>query len=509
MKTEITLLSSPQIFYSRFPIAGKILTTNLINDRRFKVHLTENIQLKCYSKGFDKWKGLWDKNENLLSGTDSYDIFARGWINIRYGKFNWNCRFPLFYMYTGALDEVILENIKTEVVFCTAYSIIDLRIVKMLLNNKKKVVLGGSAIMIYSADEIRGYLIQMGVDKNIVEKNMIIVEGYVDLTTDLYNIFDKWVDTKITENDFTTFWDCTEDGFIKYKNIYRKIFDTNLGSIMTSKCWWGKCRFCTYTSLPKINFTKDVSLNKMVEYFNTLKTNYDSNSIFFNDSYFVNTKYNSELLKALSNEGFSISLFSGVKLMSNVKFLKFLNEININTVCIGMESVNDFSLDYIIKGYHKKDIKYMISQIKQYITKPINFYILIMVDLPINSPNKKQAIEDINRDWEFIAEMKREFIDAGLHVEMAFSPLRHFPKTNLIDGNLLRHAEDGMGYEQLSGVYGLYDYFNRHLGINIDQITENKCINEPMVRYLPNGDFLESDMHHVDKDILKYVAKWE
>ena len=60
MKTEITLLTSPQIFYSRFPIAGRILTSNLVNDKRFKVHLTEHIQLKCYAKGFDKWKKFFD-----------------------------------------------------------------------------------------------------------------------------------------------------------------------------------------------------------------------------------------------------------------------------------------------------------------------------------------------------------------------------------------------------------------------------------------------------------------
>ena len=508
MKTEITLLTSPQTFYSRFPIAGRILTTNLVNDKRFKVHFTENIQLKCYTKGFEKWKGLWNDDEDLLAGENSYDVFARGWLNIRYGKFNWNCRFPLLYMYTGALDSLILENIKTEIVFCTAYSIIDLRIVKTLLLDKRKVVLGGASTMIYTAEEIRNYLIEMGIDKDIVDKNIIIVSGYVDLTTDLYDIFNKWVDTTITENDFSTFWDCTEDGFIDYVKIYRNLFDTNLSAIMTSKCWWGKCRYCTYKRLPKIDFCKDVSVDRMLEYFHTLKKNYDSENIFFNDSYFLNNKFNVELMNLMSPD-FSMSMFSGVKLMSNKKYLEFINQNNINVLCLGIESVNDFSLDYIVKGYHKKDIIYMLSQIKKYINRPITLFILIMIDLPMNSPNKKQYITDINNDWNFLAEMKKEIIDMGLHVQMAFSPLRHFPKTNLIDNNLLRHAKDGMGYERLSGLNGLYDYFSKKLDMNIDQIVENKVINEPVVRYLPNGEFLESDMHYVDKDVLKYVAKWE
>jgi hypothetical protein len=509
MKTDITLLSSPQIFYSRFPFGGRILYQNLSNNKNFKVHLSESIQLKCYTEGFQRWKGLWDENESLLSGKNSYDVFARGWLNIKYGKFNWNCRFPLFYMYTGALDNLILENIETEIVFCTAYSIIDLRIIKTLLNDKRKIVLGGAATMIYSYEEIRKYLVEMGVDKNIVDKNIIIVSGYVDLTTDLYKIFEKWEDTKIEENDFTTFWDCTEDGFMDYVQIYRKIFDTNLTSIMTSKCWWGKCKYCTYTCLPKIDFSKNVSIDKMLDYYHTLEKNYDSSNVFFNDSYFLNTKYNTELINAMTNEGFSVSFFSGVKLMSNRKYLKFINNSNVNVICMGLESVNDFSLDYIIKGYYRKDITYMLSQIKKYIDRPLTLFMLLMIDLPMNSKNKKQYILDVNDDWNYLAEMKRKLIDMGLHVQMAFSPLRHFPKTNLIDNNLLRYAEDGMGYEELSGLNCIYDYFSRHLGINIDSIKENRCINEPVARFLPNGEFIESDMHHVDKHILKYVSTWE
>ncbi len=510
MKTEITLLNSPQIFSSRFPISGRILTSNLVNDKRFDVHLTEHIQLKCYSKGFTRWKSLWNNEDNPLSGTDNYDVFARGWINAKISKFEWNSKFTLFYMYTGALDDVILQNIKTEVVFFTAYSILDLRMIKVLLNNRHKVVMGGASAFIYSPKEIREYLKKMNVANDLISKNLIIVTGYVDLTTDLYKIFDKWEDTVITKNDFTTMWDCTIDGFIDYIGIYRKLFDTHIGALLTSECWWGNCKFCTYNLLPKINFTDGVSVDKVFNYFCILRENYKSNNVFFNDSYILNTKFNKELLKKMSDDGFHISIFSGIKLMSNQKFLHFLNEIRINTICLGLESVNDFSLEYIQKGYGKKEINEMISQIKKYVKVPMTLYTFLITDLPMNSKNKETALSDIKRDWDFIVNFKKEVAKAGFHCEIAFSPLRHFPKTNLIDGNLLRYAnEDQMNYESLSGLHGLYDYFNRKLGIDISQIVENKCINEAVVRYLPNGDFLESDIHHVDKEILRYSAKWE
>lgn len=512
MKTEITLLTSPQTFYSRFPIAGRILYQNLIRNNKFDVHFTEGLQLKCFSKGFDIWKGLWDEDDNLLRGEEEYDIFARGWLNISYGKFNWNCRFPLFYMYTGAMDHIILSELKTEIIFMTAYSVIDFRLLKTLLNDGRRVVMGGTPTMIYSKQEIRNFLVQMGVDRKVAEKNVIIVSGYVDLTTDLYKIFDNWKDADIPEeeNDFTTLWECTSDGFVDYVNIYRKVFGTNISAIMTSECFWGKCRYCTYCRLPKIDFTKGTSVDKMLNYFRKLRRNYQSSNIFFNDSYLINTPYNTELLNKLSEDGFEISIFSGVKLMSNRKFLKFLNGINISTVCLGLESVNDFSLEYIKKGYGRKEVDYMFSQIRKYMTKNFCLFTFIMTDLPRNSKNKKAAIAEIRDDWNYLAEFKNKILDAGYRSEMAFSPLREFPGTQMIDNNLMRIArEDQMSYKQLSGLFGLYDYFNKKLGINVDQIIQNRCINEPFVRHVANGDFLESDMHYVDKDVLRYVAKWE
>lgn len=507
MKIDITLLTSPQIFHTRFPISGRIVSNNLMNDKHFNVNTTEHIQLKIYAEGFKRWSHL---RTGFNSDDSNYDVFAKEWLNLKYGKFQWNSRFALFYIYTGAMDDIILENVKTDIVFFTAYSIIDWRMVKLLLENDKRVVVGGTSTMIYSFDELRGYLIKMGVPRDKVEKNLIIVSGYVDLTTDLYDIYDKWVDKQITENDFTTFWDCTEDGFMDYIKIYRTIFDTHINSIMTSKCFWGKCKFCTYTHLPKVNFVDGTSIDKLLEYFNILRKNYQSDNVFFNDSYLVNNDFNTQLFKELTADGFNISLYSGIKLLSRPKYLDWLNECNISALCCGVESVNDFSLDYIQKGYHRKDILEAFDLVCKHLNSDITFYSLIMTDLARNSKNKTEAIKEIQGDWEQWANIKRKLIDNDFHVQLSVSPLRHFPKTDMVDGNLIRFAEKGqMSYQTLSGLFGVYDYFSRKLDIDISEIIKTTCINQPIVRYLPNGEFLESDMHYVDGDIQRYVCKWE
>jgi hypothetical protein len=80
----------------------------------------------------------------------------------------------------------------------------------------------------------------------------------------------------------------------------------------------------------------------------------------------------------------------------------------------------------------------------------------------------------------------------------------------MIDDNFIRIAkEDQISYKKLSGIFGIYDYFSKTLDINIDEILKTKCINNPIVRYLPNGEFLESDMHFVDKEVQRYLSKWE
>jgi hypothetical protein len=62
------------------------------------------------------------------------------------------------------------------------------------------VIIGGSLLNSYTFQEIRDIVFLIAEKKYM--KNLMIVKGYVDLTTDLYKMVREWKDVEITENDF-------------------------------------------------------------------------------------------------------------------------------------------------------------------------------------------------------------------------------------------------------------------------------------------------------------------
>ena len=507
MPIDITLFSSPQTFFTRYPISSRILTSNLEKEKRFRIHSTATIPLMCYTKSVTL---LQQKYKSILENSDeTYARYADAWCGSTvFG------RFPIFYIFSGKFDREILDRLETEVIFFTAYTVLDFRVVKILLNDNRKVVLGGSSTFVYEPELIRKFLLEMGADEDKVKNNLIVVRGYVDKNTDLYKIFEKWEDTEIKENDFSSFWDCTEDVYMKHVRVYKGFFNTEIGALLTPTCWWGKCTFCTYTCFPHNDFIKGVSVDKLVEHFNIISKNYDSRNIFFHDSYINPTAKSKELFKRLSEEGFKMSFYTGIKLLKNPKYIDFLNDCNMDRIYIGAEHSNDFQLETINKGYGRKELFEMIDVFKKHLKREIIPVILLMVDLPSNAPSKKDAIQEIKDNYrtfyDIRQELKNEGFAWGAGCQFNLAPLRHFPKTNLVDGNLLRHAtSDQMSSDQLIGIFGMYKYLSEKLDIDISEIENSKCLSEPLVRYLPNGEMLESDMFYVDKEVIEDISRWK
>ena len=302
MKTDITYFLSPQTIFSRFPIASRILTTNLERENRFRVKYPSLVPLLTYARGMKKLK---DEYYPILEGLkSSYGNYARWWCGER---------FPIFYSYTGVLDKEILSSLETEIIFFTAYTVLDIRMVKIMLEDKRKIVMGGTSAFIYTAKQIRDFLIEMGTDRKLVYKNLIIVRGYVDLSTDLYSIFEKWEDVEITENNLSTIWDCYEDSFLEHLSIYKSMFFAGIGGILSTGCWWSKCKFCTWLYLPTVDFTKGVSVDKIVNHFKLLSQKYKSMDVDFCDNYMQDTPFNKELFRKPSSDSFlKSSLLNGV-----------------------------------------------------------------------------------------------------------------------------------------------------------------------------------------------------
>jgi len=496
MKTKITYLLSPQTIFSRFPIASRILTTILEREKRFDVQYPSGLALITYAKGMKKLK---EEYYPILDSLDtSYGAYARMWCGER---------FPIFYSFTGIYDKEILEAIPTEIVFFTAYTVLDFRLVKVMLEDNRKVLMGGTSCMVYKPYQIRDFLVQMGTDKDLVDKNLVIVNGYADLTTDLYSIFEKWEDTEITENKLSTIWDCYEDSFLEHLSIYKSMFFAGLGGILSTGCWWKKCKFCTWLYLPTVNFTEGVPTDKIVNHFKILSEKYQSMDVDFCDNYMMDTSYNRELFKKLSDEGFRIKVFTGVLSSKNEKYLNFINETKIHKICLGLEGSNDFSLNYLNKGYGKKEIDEMVEAYKKHLNRSTRTSFMTIVDVPVGAETKPEAISQIRQHYDYLLNMKEDLDREGFATVFALHPLRHLPGTNLIDGEFIKHATpEQMNSDTLIGLFGMYEYLSEKLGIDLSAIRNAQCLNDPIVRYLKNGEIMNSDMHYVDREVLKKIG---
>ena len=349
MKESITLMPSPMSFFTRWPISTRVLTTVLKRCEKFDIQFLDI--LACYVKSVAEFKKL----KVDIPDDSAHSIFTKN----HFGATSNFSRFPHFYVGAGELDEFILESIKTDTVFYSAPFAQDFRIIRYLLKNGKRVLLGGTSTMIYGIDSIR---------KSIGDsKNLCIVEGYVDLTTDLYGIYKRWEDTKITENDLTTIWDCKEDFTLEKKKIYQHLFNTNLGIVLDTSCWWGKCKYCTFPCVPVVDFTQGMTPKEVVEKINGLGEVYDSKNIYFFDSYMKATKRNREIMYALKDEGYKLSIYTGMHLF-NEKYIEFLNRGKIDAF-VGLEHVDTKTLKAIDKGYDFEQVELAFDNMLRYMRK--------------------------------------------------------------------------------------------------------------------------------------------
>jgi len=62
-----------------------------------------------------------------------------------------------------------------------------------------------------------------------------------------YVLMTRWKDAVITETNYGTIYDCRDDFLTKMFNDSPSTI-IHLGS--SNRCWYGKCKFCTYRGLP-------------------------------------------------------------------------------------------------------------------------------------------------------------------------------------------------------------------------------------------------------------------
>lgn len=499
MKEKITYMSSPMSFFTRWSISTRVLTTVLEN-QGFNIEFFD-ASLFCYSKAVSKFR-----KEIKIELNSSHAILTHNAVGGATSDFS---RFPHFYVGAGMLDDFILESIKTDVIFYSAPFAQDFRLIKILLDNGKRILLGGTVTLIYGIKSIRNSLRELGSTEQQL-KNLCIVQGYVDQSTSLKNIYEKWIDHVIQFNDLNSIWDCKEDYSLKNKKIYNRLFNTNLGIILNTSCWWGRCKYCTFPCVPVTDFTKGMSSDDVVKKILALGDLYESKNIYFFDSYMKASKRNKEIMYALKDEGYKLSIYTGIHLL-NEKYINFLNEAQIDPF-IGLEHTNTNTLKVIDKGYDFEQVEIAFNNMLQHMSKTIRPVICIMADLPIVANTRERAIEIIKENYQYIKDKKDLFVKEGMSNGIGFQPdlksLRHLPMNTLVTENgLIREAKpQEFNLNDLVGIWALYFYMSKESGVSLDKFDMKT--NKPLVRFLPNGERLESDLYFMDKEIVRELSTW-
>ena len=391
-------------------MANRILTSNLLRDDRLDVSFYSPVE--CYN--------IYSKKA-LENNRFGYSIRTwNEWLRCSLASKEYPKRF--------------VELLNTDIVlFSSLYGSFDIPFIKEMLDSGIKVIVGGN-------------------NPNIKHKNLIYVGGYVDLTTDLYKIINDWKDVKITENDFSTFWKCNDDCIDSSQSIF----------LLNNNCWWRKCRFCTYND--GVNFD-DAPAEEIAN--NILRVGNDS--VWIANDYFIFNRKNKEILKILKDNNKHVSIFSGIKLLKNNRYLDNVIEY-VDYIKVGVEGGTDFSLSYMNKGYTVDDVYDVFSTIPD-ITISFN----IIVDFP--QRNEKEII----KNYETALEWKRILNN----VQVVGPSLALFDE-RCIDGKFIRKTE-----KATSGRNYIFD------SLNIE------CDNIPFDRYDEDGNILKSDFDIVPENILE------
>jgi hypothetical protein len=410
----------PPLFKSFYPMSTRIMTENLLRNNHLEVHFSD-IPVKAYSSHIHD--ALY---ENVLTKAES--LFSPSVVSFLQQQYIMNNTFYVF-MAHGYLDEYILQDFESKYVVITCINFCDLLIVRHLLENDKRVVLGGPLVNIgLSPKFIRDFLWKMGTDRSKLADNLIVVTGNIDLTTDFFEMIRNWQDASIVHNDFGTVYECQRD-FLQ--DFYDGSSSIPVHFGFNNRCWYGKCKFCTYKKLPGMDLLSGMDDDRIIHYIHGIMDNFGATHLRFIDSYYhVNAPNVKRILEDIKT--YDLTIYTGILLLKNREYIDFLNRY-IDCLLIGLESTSDFSLNYINKGYTSRDIRAAVDNIIRYLDRRISLEISIILDLPAENE------EDAKKNYRDVRDIKQKLTDAGFKVGVHLNILSVFPNMELLylkDGRL-------------------------------------------------------------------------
>jgi len=388
----------------------------------------------------------------------------------------------------------IIDTIQNDIVLYSAHvGIYDYYPIKRLLERGFKVVVGGPTATMVDNDLIRLRLSGLGATMQELD-NLIIVKGYVDLTTDLYTIIKEWKDTTIESDDFTTIWECFDDPFQKHFNIIERAMKEYPGSGFHSRsklnvvvfrnfCTWGKCSFCHYPLMPNNNYIKGCDPEKIAQNIIHTCDLYKTKNVFLSDGCFIFTNQVEKILQILNDHDVYTSMLIRIPYLKDLKIIEKINKY-INMLDIGIESFNNFTLDFINKGYKQRDIFEAFDNMKKYLNPNIRLNPYLIMDLPYES---RDAIIE---NYTLAVETQLQMQDKGF--EFRYTPnlleITWDTHKKLFDDHYLRRDKS----EGSQGRHIAFQ-FMEEMGI----IDEYVYLAKGFQRYGLMGERLKSDLHTI------------
>ncbi len=485
-------------------MATRIITENLSRNKNLEVTFGDMPVTTYASNTADH---LYDEIMSNVALRSSPNVVS--FLDQKYMVYN------IFYVFMaqGYFDEYILIDPDTEYNILTCLNFCDLLILKHLLQNNKKVVLGGPLINIgLSPSFIRNFMKLMGVHPSKLVENLIIVSGSIDLTTDLYEIIRNWEDTAIVRNNYSTVFQCEND-FLK--DLYEDTGEVPVHLGFSNHCWYGKCKFCTYRELPKMNFLAGQEIRTVADSIHRLMNTFGSDHIRFIDSYFRrNSVQVQEILEQI--KGYHLTVYTGITMLKDKQYIEFLNRY-VDCLLIGLESTSDFSLLQVDKGYTSRDIEIAVDNIIKYMSRDIFLEISIIVDLPCKDS------EDVKTNYRRIAELKDRLTGEGFRVAFHMNILSVFPNLELLhtETGLLRSSDNQTDMNLSTGKNYIISTL-RQCGMDRTLQLPSNCVlrdeqnkynllygyissDVPIVRHDVDGNVLPSDLELMDETVMREI----
>jgi len=132
-------------------------------------------------------------------------------------------------------------------------------------------------------------------------------------------------------------------------------------------CWWGKCSFCSWTTLHPGKTYRTVSVERHLDEIGTLINDYGVREIFDDSGCFPKGEWLEDFCKGIIERGYHKKTVFGCNMRCGAlsqEQWNLMKQANFRFILIGLESVNQSTLDRLNKGIKVKHIEETVRSCK-------------------------------------------------------------------------------------------------------------------------------------------------